>query len=146
MALLAVSSANAGVAHLPEQHDGYQTPFVPIAGPQLSASGYESAGYESESLPVAQAYHSAPIQTQYEQAQYETPVAEHYETAPVHAQYAAAPVHAQYQAAPVHAHYEAAPIATPLAVSQHIQHVVAPQPTVQLHKTIIKHIQVIISE
>lgn len=121
MVLLAVSSANAGVAYLPEQHEGYQTPFLPIPAPQVSGAGYEAA----EPLPLAQPYQATPIQ-----------VAPH--QLPPHQD--ASLQTAQYQAS---AHYEVAPIATKITVPQHIQQAVPPQPNVQLQKIIIKHIKVI---
>ena len=128
VALLAVSVNAGGLAHLPEQHhEGYQTPFLPVAGPQLPSAGYAAA----EPLPIPQAYHSA--------GQYEA--AAHHQHHEVSAQYAAAAP--QFAAAPQYA--APAPLVQPLAVSQHIEPFVAPQPTVQLQKTIIKHIQVNIS-
>ncbi|XP_055295217.1 uncharacterized protein LOC129564988 [Sitodiplosis mosellana] len=116
VALLAVS-VNAGVAHHHEQNEGYQTPFLPIAGPQSSSAGYEV----SEPSPVAQAYQAAPIQAGHNE---------------VSAQYEAAP---QYAAAP---QYDTTPLVQSIHVDQHVQPVVPPQPTVHLQKTVIKHIEV----
>lgn len=167
LALLAVSTVNAGVFELP-QHDGYQTPFVPVqshashsehfeAAPQALQYSQPQAGY----LPLEQAHyeeahlHAAPVAV-HESGHHLHAAAVHESAHLATAQYqvAAGPLQAaQYQAyQPGHAqavslhagHVHAAPapiLSAPVALTHAVQPVL-PHPTVQLQKTIIKHVQV----
>lgn len=131
VALLAVSTVNAGVFELP-QHDGYQTPFVPVPGPQAlplesaPQAGYlppEPANFDEAPLPGAPAAFSenAHLAT----AQLQVSSAPQYQVG-------------QVQSVPLQAAAPAPILSAPVALTQPI----LSQPTVQLQKTIIKHVQV----
>lgn len=114
MVVLAISAVNAGIYGLAEQHESYQTQFLPIASPQVSFAGLQNTHIEH--LPIAQAAHALPVEGPLVSA------VPHVQPTPFHLN--------QLEA-------------TPVAFAQTVQQVL-PQPSVELQKTVVKHVEVII--
>lgn len=133
MGLLSVTVVTAGILELPtaEEHDGYQTPFIPILPPQgLAVSSLKNADLSQEALTqLAQsAAYIQPVPSLHSEnaeLQVDPFISTHLATA-------------QLQVA------DTAHSAIPFAVSPiPLQHILS-QPTVQVQKTILKQVQVLL--